>query len=96
MRLYHTTDAAESILRDGFRDATDTYMTTNAYTGVWLADSPLDINEGAAGDVTLILDIPEHEVAPYEWVEEGKPHLEFLVPATVVNRYPVEIAEGES
>ena len=36
--LYHRTPHGEAILRDGFRDATGTYMTTNLYTGVWFSN----------------------------------------------------------
>ena len=51
MICYHTTDAADQILHDGFRDATGSYMLANfELTGVFLGDSPMDINEGAKGD----------------------------------------------
>jgi hypothetical protein len=45
---YHTTDAAAEILRDGFRDATGSYMLVGIeLTGVWLGE--MDVNEGAKG-----------------------------------------------
>jgi len=54
MICYHTTDAADAILHHGFRDATRAYMFVNfELTGVWLGDSPVDINEGAKGDQVL-------------------------------------------
>jgi len=89
--LYHVTteEAARSILRDGFTDGRGTYMTTREHTGVWLSDRPLDINEGAYGDAILEVEIPPEAVLDYEWVEEGKPYREFLVPARVVNAYSV-------
>lgn len=41
----------------------------------------------------LAVEMPEETVLFYEWVEEGKPYREFLVPAEVVNRYsPFEVA----
>jgi len=88
MMLYHRTTraAADAILRDGFIDGTGNYLTANKYSGVWLSDRPLDVNEGAHGDVLLSVDLAETMVAPYEWIEEGKPFREFLVPADVVNR----------
>ena len=50
MICYHTTYAGDAIQRDGFRDATGSYLFANIeLTGVWLGDSPMDINEGAAG-----------------------------------------------
>ena len=62
-------------------------MTDRLWSGVWLSDRPLDANEGAHGDVLLAVEIPVDDVLFYEWVEEGKPYREFLVPAELVNRY---------
>lgn len=96
MKLFHRTSHADAILRQGFRDSTGTYMTVNEYSGVWLSNVPLDINEGAVGDVVLTVEIPEEVVAEHEWVEDGKGYREFLVPAEVVNRYgPPEVFERE-
>jgi hypothetical protein len=70
---YHTTDAAEAILSDGFRDATGSYMFIGAeLTGVWLSDTPLDGNEGAKGDQVLRVEFPdEFDLDVFEVVEEG-------------------------
>src|SRR5436305_11586284 len=87
MKLFHRTYHAKAILAGGFKDGRGTYMTGIEHTGVWLSDVPLDINEGARGDTVLVLDMPEEVVAEYEWVEEGKPYREFLVPARLLNRY---------
>lgn len=96
MRLFHRTDEADAISREGFRDGSGTYMTSSVYTGVWLSDQPLDANEGAGGRFLLVVEIPEEVVAPYEWVEEGKGYREFLVPANLVNNYgPSSIEEDE-
>jgi hypothetical protein len=94
MRLYHTTTipSGEAILADGFRDAVGHYLTANLYTGVWLCDRPLTQADGmwAEDDLSVLtLEIPEEVVEPFEWVEEGKPYREFLVPAATVNRYPI-------
>ena len=37
----------------------------------------------------LAVDIPETMIAEYEWVEDGKPYREWLIPAEILNRYPV-------
>ena len=87
MKVYHRTKAADAILAEGFRDGEGHYLTSNLYRGVWLSNVPLDENEGAWGDTLLSLDIPESVIAEYEWVEEGKPYREFLVPADTVNEY---------
>lgn len=86
---YHVTSegAVWSHLAAGYRDATGLYLTSDEHTGVWLSDRPLDINEGIEGDVLLVVDIAAELVTPYEWVEEGKPYREFLVPAPVLNAH---------
>ncbi len=85
MRAYHRTFYATEILREGFRDATDTYMTSREHTGVWVSDRPLDENEGAGGNVLLVIDISEEIFANYEWIEDGKTYREALVPAAILN-----------
>ena len=89
MILYHRTtqDAAQAILAEGFRDGTGTYLTDSLHTGVWLSDQPLDANEGAVGDTLLEMRMPAHVVEAYEWVQEGWPYREFLIPAALVNAY---------
>jgi hypothetical protein len=86
MRLFHRTSRqnANEILRDGFRDATDYYTTDELHTGVWLSNKILDGNEGANGDTVLSVDLSEEAIADYEWIEEGKSHREWLIPAAVV------------
>lgn len=88
MKLYHATteQAAASILSSGFRDAEGTYMTRHVYRGVWLSDVPLNENEGAKGNVLLLVELPEETFVQYEWVEEGKAYREALIPAEIINR----------
>ena len=73
------------ILRDGFRNATGRYLTNREWSGVWVSDRPLDNNEGASGEALLQITIAEDLLAAFEWVEEGKPYREWLVPAAVLN-----------
>ena len=98
--LWHRTsaDIAAKILTDGFRDGTETYLTNRKFSGVWLSDKLLDENEGANGDTALrvALDCTEDEIVKFEWVEEGKPYREFLIPAAFITaRGTVTIAEEE-
>lgn len=96
MKLFHRTHSAVAILKEGFRDTAGTYGTGQVFQGVWLSNIPLDINQGAAGDTLLVINIPEEVVAEHEWIEEGKPYREFLVPAEIVNRYgPPRIVSQE-
>ncbi len=87
MICYHTTDAAESILRDGFRDATGGYMFAEVeLTGVWLGDSPMTVNEGAKGEQVLLILFPaDVDLSDHEIVEDGKPYREWCVPAAIIN-----------
>src|SRR3989442_1367636 len=88
-RFYHvTTDkAARAILRPGFKDATVYYMPAQRWTGVWLSNAPLDVNQGTKGDtlIEVTLDFSERALAKYEWIEGGKPYGEWLVPAALIN-----------
>jgi len=87
--LFHgtTKTAAEQIQAHGFRDATGTYMTSGTFTGTWFADRPLDGNEGACSEAYFEVQIECALVEEYEWIEEGKPYREFLVPARIINEH---------
>ena len=95
MRTFHRTAHRDAILRGGFRDATGCYLTTREWTGVWLADMPLDANEGAQGEDLVAVELPDEVFEKYEWVEEAKGYREALIPARIVNRYPVEAVRDE-
>lgn len=95
MKVYHRTDHAEAIQQDGFRDGTGTYMTKNTYTGVWVSNVPLDANEGAVGEALMEVEIPEELFVRFEWVEDGKPYRESLIPATLLNEHLASIRLGE-
>ena len=86
MKLYHRTYHANAVLVSGFRDWTGTYMTRHEHTGVWFADRPLDENEGAAGDIVLVVEMPDVVAESYEWVQDIG-YREFLIPADVANQY---------
>ena len=60
-----------------------------------MSDVPLDINEGARGECLfeLTCDAPDSVFADYEWLEEGKPYREWLMPAEVVNRMALKLVE---
>lgn len=97
MRVYHHTDHAAAILWEGFldgRDAMGQHLTTQEFKGVFVADRPLDITEGADGDVVLILEIPEELFVEYEGVNERlvpdgqlRCYRESLIPAKLLNQY---------
>lgn len=93
MSFYHVADAetAARIVATGFRDGEGNYMTEHIWRGVWLSNAPLTVNEGAFGDTILEVDLPEHIFSRHEWVEDGKPYREALIPAVIVNGYPRRI-----
>jgi hypothetical protein len=75
MIYYHTTDAADQILRHGFRDATGSYMLVGLeLTGVWLGDSPMSVDEGAKGAQVLRVEFGDDvDLGDFELIEEGNP-----------------------
>ena len=86
-RYFHTTDAAEAILRSGFRDGEGTYgLASFTLRGVFLADTPVDVNEGASGQDVLEVILPDEiGVDDYELIEDMKPYREWCVPAALLN-----------
>lgn len=102
MKLYHTTDAAETILANGFRDSSGSYGLTDAQerpfmlTGVFVSNEILDVNEGATGDDVLELTLPDDfDLDYWELIEEGKPYREWCVPAELLNRFPRRLLTDE-
>ena len=89
LRMYHVTSPAnaEAILRSGFRDAVGYYLTADKHTGVWLSDVPLSSNEGAIDGAVLevVFRVDDAKLARYEWIEDGKPYREWLIPAARIN-----------
>jgi hypothetical protein len=87
--FYHCTTkaVAAAILRDCFRDGSGYYLTDHVHSGVWVSNVPLDMNEGASGDVPLELqtEMSESDLEQYEWIEEGKSYREWLIPAEIIN-----------
>jgi integrase len=92
---YHrtTADSAGTIIRDGFRDAEGTYYMRNAQRGVWVTlERPWDLTisgEPPGDPALLVIEVPDDEIVAYEWIEEGKGYREALVPAEVLNKWPV-------
>ena len=89
MKVFHRTNsnAATKIDRGGYADAEGGYLTSKRWRGVWVSDA--DLAE-PRHDVLYAVEAPETVIEPYEWIEEGKPYREFLVPADVLNQYPRE------
>lgn len=91
IRLFHVTNAesAESILATGFVDGTGSFGALDTtLTGVWVSAYRLDANEGAKGDTVLeilIESTPEQMFRDWEYIEEGKPYREWIIPAAVLN-----------
>ena len=104
MRLFYQTKTqnAQSILKDGFRDAvlevTDDGLPL--VEGVRLFDDPLGWPLGVAmdGNAMLAIEIPEDALSGHEiMMMDDEPEIrEFLVPASLVNSFgPPKIADVE-
>lgn len=89
MTFYHVTteEAAQAILRQGFRDVTGYYGFPMPLTGVWLSDEPLTEHEGCKGDTVLCIELtlPEDVLNFHEVVGEGGTYREWLFPAQLLN-----------
>jgi len=102
--LFHTTTAerAAHIVESGFIDGRGQYLTRHDYSGVWVADSPVDINEGAGGDTLLEVEVSlsDAKVSEYEVIEtaQGSGSLRtFLIPAEILNaRSSVRIVDQDA
>lgn len=81
-----TRPGAFKIMSEGFRDCAQ-FEWQEEHTGVWLSDCFVDETCEFPGDTTLVIEIPEGELEPFEWIEKEMPYRKFLVPAAVVNRY---------
>ncbi|MER6557228.1 hypothetical protein ABT300_05585 [Streptomyces sp. NPDC001027] len=95
---FHTTDAAEAILREGFRDGEGGYMFASlTLRGVFLADMPVGVNEGAKGEDVLAVTLPSGlDLADYELVQEGSTYREWCVPAALLNTHgTLRLLSGE-
>jgi hypothetical protein len=97
MKLYYvtTSDRAKTILREDFRDNEGSYGTNRQWSGAWLADRPLNWNEGVSGNTILAVsfDCELDDFSDYEWVQEGLPYREWLIPADFANKRTVAIAQ---
>lgn len=84
---FHTTDASAAILRDGFLDGEGGYMfATITLRGVFIANTPVDVNEGAKGEDVLEVALPDDlDLGDYELVQEGSTYREWCVPAELIN-----------
>lgn len=96
--FYHRTTAetAHSIMKSGFMNSAGYFQSNRTWTGVWLSARPLDTHDDDEGNALLMvkLDIPERQLARWEWTAEGRPYREWLVPAEVVNKsMSVEMVE---
>lgn len=90
MRLFHgtTIENANRILSEGFKDGEGNYGTSEWWTGVWLSNYPLDVNDtdrDLEAMLEVALDVDEADLDEYEWVQEGCAYREWLVPASVIN-----------
>lgn len=85
--LFHTTDAAEAILRGGFRASTGSYgLAGGTFDGVFLSAGPAGVSDGAKGEQVLRVTFPEgFDLDPFAIRENGQRVWEWCVPAAKVN-----------
>ena len=87
--FYHRTTAenARSIIESGFSNSLGYFLSNRTWTGVWLSSRPLDSGDYGEDDALLMvrLDIPEEQLARWEWTAEGRSYREWLIPAQLIN-----------
>jgi hypothetical protein len=85
VRLYHTNanSIVEEILADGFP------VSTPEAGGVHLTDRPPAGADVRNGQSSILFNIAEEEIRPYEFDRLGSNAREFAVPAEVLNRHPI-------
>jgi len=90
-RVYHATTLAnaDAIEAQGFRDTTGSYYTSTDHSGVWVSDRPMNEGDGPGLVAWFQIDVDKATLAGYEWIEEGKPYREWLIPAALVNTWPM-------
>lgn len=96
MKCFHrtTTDNADQILRNGFKNNPKTEFCDLA--GIWFSDEePYGPDEGAKGDVVLSVDIPKRIFRKYCNEEHNSDAPASCIPAKIVNQYPVSIHEHD-
>jgi len=87
--LFHTTDAADAILREGFRPSDGSFgLASGAFSGVFLSRTPANISDGAHGDQVLRVIFPDDfDLTPFAVHSAGGPVWEWCVPADDVNSH---------
>jgi hypothetical protein len=98
MRIFHSTAKANVavIVREGFKDTDEKYLSDFAWRGVWVSDRPVHLHSGP-DSALLTLEIPTEVFEEYEWVQEDAAYRGSLVAATILNRYgPPQIVEPPS
>jgi hypothetical protein len=88
---YHTTDKPDEILSEGWRVAEQQLLIGGLLlTGVRVADTPLDGNEGARGDQVFRVEFPDTvDLGEFELVEEegGTGYREWYLPAGLIDSH---------
>jgi hypothetical protein len=89
MRLFHTTQSAERILAEGFRDALGPFeFVHRTHYGVFVASSPAYVDEDPRERQVLEITLPDHVyLDEYAIIESGRPVTEWCMPAALLNRY---------
>lgn len=98
MRVFYRTSEATAILNEGFRNVFGTFVDGEKWAGVWVADRPADIHDGNTGEVVLVVDVPDEIARRCRTLlneDEWRPCREVVIPAEILNQYPVSVHSDE-
>jgi len=82
-----TSEGAARLDESGFSDSAGYYDPATDRTGVWVADSPAPLSK-LESPVIYEIDAPPGAIASYAWARKDSTHVQWFLPATLLNSFP--------
>jgi len=88
--VFHVTPkhTVASVWRRGFEVQASITSRVGTWSGVWVTDGFFDQRDCAARSLSIVeIACDAQQLSRFEYVEEGKPYRDWLVPASILNRF---------